>query len=181
MKSRLLDLLLLACLIPGSTGCATIISGPKQTLRFRSQPPGATVTVDGHELGRTPLTTKLGRWKGGPVRFEFEGYESRYVSFHREFNLYSLVNIPLFLLGVVPGIVGFGVDGATGAIVEFDPDRLQVTLTPLRSASEGAAMLRTDPDPKEEVRPPTPGKSPEGRREPAQPEKKVPALPPPSG
>lgn len=58
------------------SGCATIVSGTDQKLTFDSEPEGATVTVAGRVLGKTPLTVEVDKDKNLALTFEKEGYKT---------------------------------------------------------------------------------------------------------
>jgi hypothetical protein len=52
-------LLLLPSLGIVGSGCATIVAGPSQEVDFQSQPDGATVSLNGTVIGKTPMATTL--------------------------------------------------------------------------------------------------------------------------
>jgi len=56
------------------TGCASAIEGTRQQVAFSSDPPGASVIVDGANLGTTPAEIELGRRHSHSVRIEKVGY-----------------------------------------------------------------------------------------------------------
>jgi hypothetical protein len=60
----------------GTVGCATIYRGERDDVWFISNPPGATVTIDGYEEGTTPcmLVFKRGS-RTKTVLFQLKGYE----------------------------------------------------------------------------------------------------------
>lgn len=115
--------------VAAGPGCATIFSGTRQRISFRSTPP-ARVLVDGFEVGTTELSVPLPRQAGTHVRFHAEGHDEATVVLHAHPNPMTLLNIPLFLLGIIPGVVGFGVDLLTGAFWELHPEHVVVTLRP---------------------------------------------------
>src|SRR5260370_42161137 len=55
-------------------GCASAIKGTRQTVAFSSDPPGASVIVDGTNLGTTPAEIELARHDSHSVRIEKVGY-----------------------------------------------------------------------------------------------------------
>ena len=65
-----LELLLLL----SAAGCATAIHGRKQEVDFSSDPSGATVLVDGVNVGTTPTSAMLVRRDSHSVRIEKQGY-----------------------------------------------------------------------------------------------------------
>jgi len=60
--------------VAGCAGCATAINGRAQEIHFSSDPPGATVLVDGANVGATPISTKLTRRDSHSIRIEKQGY-----------------------------------------------------------------------------------------------------------
>jgi hypothetical protein len=71
---------LLKFLIPvsllGLSGCATILDGDTQTMRFKSDPPGALVIGDNRErLGVTPLTVEVSKEATGFFVIKKDGYK----------------------------------------------------------------------------------------------------------
>jgi hypothetical protein len=56
------------------SGCATAINGRTQEVPISSEPPGATVLVDGVNVGTTPTTVMLTRHDSHSVRIEKPGY-----------------------------------------------------------------------------------------------------------
>lgn len=95
------------------TSCATIFTGTKDTLRFDSEPQGATVYLDGLEVCKTPCTTKVKRSLSEKLaEIRLDGYETRVITLDRKFNAVSIIN--LF------GLIGWGVDAATGSLMKYD-------------------------------------------------------------
>jgi hypothetical protein len=54
--------------------CATIIRGTSQNIPVTSNPIGAKITVNGEELGYTPLNLRLKRKKSCVIWVEKQGY-----------------------------------------------------------------------------------------------------------
>ncbi|MCB0769286.1 MAG: trypsin-like peptidase domain-containing protein, partial [Flavobacteriales bacterium] len=75
MSKPLTALLLLALL---GTGCASMLNKGKQSFTLDSEPSGATVRVNGHEHGTTPLSYTYDKVDGDEVSFEVSltGYET---------------------------------------------------------------------------------------------------------
>jgi hypothetical protein len=55
-------------------GCASAVEGRKQQVAISSEPPGASVIVDGTNVATTPAEIELGRRKSHSVRIEKVGY-----------------------------------------------------------------------------------------------------------
>jgi hypothetical protein len=56
------------------SSCATAVRGRKQEVSFWSDPAGASVIVDGTDVGTTPTTAELARHDTHSVRIEKPGY-----------------------------------------------------------------------------------------------------------
>jgi hypothetical protein len=116
MRVRLLPLLLVLALWPLMQllypGCATLIDGPTQQVRVRSKPAGATVFVDGKQVGLTPATAVVSRWGWHRVRIEMPGYEPYEVKLEKRSNSNATGNLYI-------GGVWIVVDALTGAIYDL--------------------------------------------------------------
>jgi len=72
---------ILACFF--LVGCGTIIHGGTQDVSVTSEPSGATVEVDGSEIGETPVTRSLDRGSQHTVEISMDGYESEQISIRK--------------------------------------------------------------------------------------------------
>lgn len=111
-------------LIVSAQGCATIVSGKKQEMTFNSEPEGATVTVSGRVLGKTPMTLQLDKKTDQSVTFEKEGYKSQTMQLTTTIDGWFWGNI------VIGGLFGSTTDAVTGAVHEYAPSQYYVTLAP---------------------------------------------------
>lgn len=105
-------------------GCATIVSGTDQNLTFDSEPDGATVSVAGEVVGKTPTSVQLKKKTEQSLTFEKEGYKTHTTQLATKMDGWFWGNI---LLG---GLIGSTTDGVSGAANEYAPDHYYVTLTP---------------------------------------------------
>jgi hypothetical protein len=112
------------------TGCASIISGRHQAVTFTSSPDNAVVTVDGKQIGKTPITAQLDR-KGGAqiVTLEKPGYKIV------TFQLKATVNGWFFGNLIFGGLFGSSTDSSTGAINAYSQDMFNFALTPLDAST----------------------------------------------
>jgi hypothetical protein len=106
-------------------GCAFIVNGTRDSVFIESQPPGATVRVDGQAVARTPAKIYLSRGYPGHVTLEKEGYLPEDIHFSSHFDASWILFDLLLTLGI-----GIPVDLATGAMWNFSPDRAVVRLRP---------------------------------------------------
>ncbi|MCE5194142.1 MAG: PEGA domain-containing protein [Nitrospiraceae bacterium] len=125
MRKQLFLLLLLLCCSIVLTGCASIISGSTQEVTFQSQPEGATVSVDGKPLGKTPFTTTLKKKNDQKLTFEKEGYKTETMQLTTHLNPWFFGNI------IFGGLLGSTTDGLSGSIHEYVPAQYFIPLTPL--------------------------------------------------
>ena len=104
--------------------CASIITGTTQQVTFASEPEGATVTVSGRVLGKTPITVNLKKEKGQTLTFEKEGYKNVTMALTTTLNPWFWGNI------VLGGLIGSTTDGISGTVHQYAPDQYMVTLAP---------------------------------------------------
>lgn len=129
MEKRLLLLLLGIVTLFCTNGCATIISGTTQPVTLSSSPDGATVTVSGQVIGKTPTTINLERKSKQVVEFDKEGYTKQKVQLDTKFNPWVLANV-IFCFSCVFSTT---TDYASGAAYEYMPYHYYVTLIPVGS------------------------------------------------
>jgi hypothetical protein len=100
------------------SGCATFVTGagPDQKIRVRSEPNGARVFVDGDYRGITPTSISVTRVDQHLVRVELNGFAPYDRELKPSFNPWFLGNIPLTLVGIIPGPVGAIIDLLDGAV-----------------------------------------------------------------
>lgn len=109
-------------------GCATITRGTTQAWTVDTVPSGADVRLsNGHEC-TTPCTLKLKRKQGFDVTISKDGY--REVTTQVVSQIAGAGAAGLAGNVVVGGLIGIGVDAATGAAKELKPNPLEVTLEP---------------------------------------------------
>ncbi len=139
---RSLSVLCLAVLLPG---CATIMEGTGQTVSINTDPSGALCRVSRNgatlgEISSTPGSVRVDKSKNDiSVSCSKDGYKTATISQSPSFNGSTFGNI---LLG---GIVGAGVDAATGANYNY-PGTLHIPLSADPAlASKPAAPLVPQP------------------------------------
>ena len=110
------------CAIISVSSCATLFTGTRQTVKITTNPPGAAVEINGMSQGNTPIDVSLKKsFNGQTIVLKKDGYEDKTIQATVTFNPVSLLN--LF------GLIGWAVDGATGAIMKYDPIFYEVPLT----------------------------------------------------
>lgn len=109
--------------ILSTTSCATIFTGSKDSITFNTKPEGAKVIFQGVEKCVTPCTTEFQRTLGKrTVEIKKDGFESKEVKLEKNFNAVTLVNL------IFGGVIGFGIDLATGSFLKYDPKTYTVEL-----------------------------------------------------
>lgn len=99
------------------SSCATLFSGTKDRIVINTTPPGADVYIDGELKGKSGqdiiLKRKMRNTRNVNVRKE--GYEELNFGIDQKVTPAYWINIAFFLPGILPGLIGCGVDMITGA------------------------------------------------------------------
>ena len=114
-------------------GCATVINGTSQDVKFESLPAGAAVKLTGGQSCITPCEVSLKRRHDLRADFSKSGYKPAYVLIQSRTGGAMVGNL---LLG---GIIGGAVDAANGASNHLDPSPVNLKLAAEGTADE--AML----------------------------------------
>jgi hypothetical protein len=125
--------ILLACLALG--GCASATRGWTEQISIASTPSGAHATVTGSENHTcvTPCAIQVNRNSDLQVSFEMNGFEPEVVVLTKEIATSGAAGFAgNILLG---GLIGMGVDAASGAPLDHKPNPVIVTLRPIRPAA----------------------------------------------
>jgi hypothetical protein len=110
------------------SSCATILTGTRDRVNFRSNVEGATVSKDGNTLCKTPCSVKIKRkLNGADIEVSKEGYETKMLSLETSFNAVSVIN--LFSL------FGWGIDLISGAVVHYDPRTYNIELSKTKTTA----------------------------------------------
>lgn len=104
-----------------AAGCATVMTGTTQLMTINSNIDGATLYMDGQEIGTTPFTGTVPKNKE-TLRVEKDGYRSETVAL-------SKTLVPNFWGNIIiGGTLGSITDFATGAAYSYAPATYQVEL-----------------------------------------------------
>jgi hypothetical protein len=96
------------------TSCATIFSGTSEKISFTSEPAGAKVFYKGLEKCTTPCVTQFNKSLSSvDVEYRHPNFPSKSVNLPREFNATTILNV------LVGGIIGIGIDAATGSMMNY--------------------------------------------------------------
>ena len=124
-----------------ASGCATIMAGGSDQVKVMTNPPGATVFVDGKPRGQTPAVIDLDRKRDhGELRLELTGFQPVRIVRDKHINDWIFGNI------LIGGLIGILIDIATGNASRFDDEQIAVGLTP----STGGAALPAPTNPSTE-------------------------------
>lgn len=121
-----LGLALVALLMLAGTGCATFARGSTQALTIDSLPGGATVSLSNGERCTTPCTLKLKRKHPVAVELCKPGYRQALAQVRSEVGRGGAFGLAGNVL--IGGLIGAGVDAASGAAKDLNPNVLAVLL-----------------------------------------------------
>jgi hypothetical protein len=125
IRSSLLIAISLACV-----SCASITRGSKDKVLVETTPSGADVRSDSGASGLTPITLQLPRKNDAVLTITKPGYKTETVRLISKMSgAGGTVMAGNVLLG---GLIGIGVDAATGATKDLYPNPVRVTLQPQR-------------------------------------------------
>jgi len=115
-------------------GCASVTRGTTENISISSTPAGATAEVAGLDIPTacvTPCVVQAKRNADITVTVSKEGYEPQVIPLTKEIPGTGAAGFAgNVLLG---GLVGMGVDAATGAALDHKPNPVIVTLSPAAS------------------------------------------------
>ncbi len=108
------------------TGCATVTRGTTEVLTVTSAPSGATVSMSNGERCETPCAVQLKRKFPLAVEICKQGYAPVVTNILSQISGAGSAGMAGNVL--VGGIIGAGVDAASGAMRDLRPNPLSVTL-----------------------------------------------------
>ncbi len=121
MKRFCLLFAVLAVLFSGLSGCATIAqstgignSVDSDLVAINSKPAGATVHIDGVQVGVTPLTITVSP-RAKVITFAKDGYSAVTIPIPKDWNGWALANV-LWIPGVVVDAVTGNIKKVSGTI-----------------------------------------------------------------
>ncbi len=133
--------------------CATVTRGTTEQITFDSQPPAAMRTSTGLTCPTTPCTLEVNRKSEFIATFSKEGYESQDVMVQTRVAGSGAAGFAGNIL--IGGLVGMGVDAATGSTLEHFPNPVTVSLALVAVSSKYRARKPAAPrGPVKETAPP---------------------------
>ena len=117
----------------GVSACGSIVRGTDEPVAFVSDPAGARMTTDrGYACPQTPCTLQIARSDEFVATFEKDGFRPQSVPVRTEVvGKGGAAFAGNILAG---GVIGMGVDAATGAALDHTPNPVSVTLEADRPA-----------------------------------------------
>ena len=151
-------LLLLVLLGPiGLGGCASVTRGWSEQIQITSEPEGADVRTSLSQACTTPCTLTISRKDEFSVTYAKPGYHPQTVQVGTRLASAGAVGFAGNVL--VGGIVGMGVDAASGATLEHHPNPVVAVLQPVapaRQQPQAPGRQRKNDGPKVSQRGPAP-------------------------
>jgi hypothetical protein len=137
MKKQMVTVAALAAAI-SLNACATIMNGKQQDVAFTSTPGGATVFIDGQNMGVTPASLSLARKDSHTVRLDLAGYQPYEMTLERGVSGWVWGNL---LFG---GLIGLVVDVTTGAMYKLSPEQVNGTLVTRQASLNGKTVIQVE-------------------------------------
>ena len=128
------------------SGCASVTRGTTENISIASTPSGAEAVVSGLEVPTTcttPCAVVAKRNADISITFQKDGYEPQIVQLTKEIPGTGAAGFAGNLL--LGGLVGMGVDAATGAATDHKPNPVIVTLQPSAPAPRPPAPKKPRP------------------------------------
>jgi hypothetical protein len=128
------------------TGCATITRGTSEVLVINTEPAGATASLSSGHMCKTPCSIELKRKNAVHVKLEKAGYETLDTDVKSEVS--GAGGAAMAGNVILGGLIGAGIDAATGAMDRLTPNPLTVKLVPLAmppAVSPAAAPVESVP------------------------------------
>ena len=113
-----------------ATGCATVVRGTTEDVVINYAPADANVTTSlGHKCSASPCTVNVERKKEFQVVATKKGFQQQVVDVGTKVSGKGVAGMAGNVL--VGGVVGVGVDAATGASKDHFPNPVNIELVPL--------------------------------------------------
>ncbi len=123
---KAMGMLAAACLLGG---CATVTRGTTSQVTIDSVPQGAEArTSSGHACAATPCTIEVSRKSEFTVSYSKAGFKDAQVAVKTRIAGAGAAGFAGNV--IVGGLIGMGVDAATGSTLEHDPNPVVATLEP---------------------------------------------------
>lgn len=134
MKNNAISLLLVGATL-AIQGCATITRGTTEVLVIETTPSGADVSLSNGLRCFTPCALEVKRKSNLVVDITKAGYEPARLNVLSEVAGAGAAGMAGNV--ILGGVIGAGVDAATGATKRLVPNPVKVTLNPVATAKSG--------------------------------------------
>ena len=124
-------------------GCASVTRGTTENISIATTPSGATADISGLDIPTaciTPCVVQAKRNADITVTINKEGYEPQIIPLTKEIPGSGAAGFAGNILA--GGLIGMGVDAATGAALDHKPNPVIVTLQPVAPSPSPAARRR---------------------------------------
>ena len=119
MKQSIISFAVISLLM---TSCATVFTGTKDRISFKTTPPGATIFINGVEQCKSPCSVNVSRKiSDKDVEIKLDGYETKIITLDKEFNVVSILNLA--------NILFWAIDAVTGAVMKYDKKAYDIELS----------------------------------------------------
>ncbi len=142
MKDIHIRLLAISVLALLNTGCATITRGTTEVLVIETTPAGADVELSTGARCKSPCSMEMKRKNAVVVDITKDGYEPVRMNVLSQVAGAGAAGMAGNL--VFGGIIGAGVDAATGATKQLKPNPVVVTLVPTAAEAQAPAASGND-------------------------------------
>ena len=142
----IIRLVLAVAIAAPCVGCASVTRGTTENISISSTPSGATAEVSGLDVPTacvTPCVVVAKRSADITVTINKDGYESQVIPLTKEVPGTGAAGFAGNLL--IGGLVGMGVDAATGAAMDHKPNPVIVTLQPIARPAKPRPPRRPPP------------------------------------
>ena len=142
---RLVGIVALAAAVGG---CASVTRGTTENISITSTPSGAEATISGLDIPTacvTPCAIVAKRSADISVTFAKPGFETEVVTLTKEVPATGAAGFAGNVLA--GGLIGMGVDAATGAAQDHKPNPVIVTLQPVAPPARRPKSPRRPPTP----------------------------------
>jgi hypothetical protein len=119
---------------PSLGACATVTRGTTEQITFDSEPPAAMRISTGLTCPTTPCTLQVDRKSEFVATFSKDGYASQDIMVQTRVAGSGAAGFAGNVL--IGGIIGMGVDAATGSTLEHYPSPVTASLAPLAVSSK---------------------------------------------
>lgn len=143
MKIRALGALVACCL----TGCGTVTRGTTESVSITSEPADATIRTSlGHSCPQSPCTVEVSRKTKFTAFAEKEGFKPG--SIYVDTRVAGAGAAGVAGNVIIGGVVGIGVDVATGAALDHYPNPAHIRLAPVASPEDSTTAVVPEKNPK---------------------------------